>query len=162
MTTITGILEVSSSVLGTLISSQAIVGVLSEEGDTMPDDSNIITMSLRNDRTLECVVTYASTGLPVDLTGSYIWLTAKNKSSDLDAAAIIQKMSTLAGGDDTEIKIDTPMTNGSFEVYLIPADTTLVDAGSYMYDIRITLASGKTYTIVNSQMVLKGDVTRTV
>ena len=147
--TITGSLQVSDNILG----------YVSEEGDVMADEGNTVTMSLYDDRTLEVVVNSAADSIPVDLTGAAIWFTVKQQTSDTDDAAQVQKKNTLAGGDDTQIEIASPATDGMFSVYLVPSDTELVTAGSYMYGIRITLSNNKTYTVVRGQFIFTSSMT---
>lgn len=156
---VVGSVVVEDVLFGSVISTQQIIGVLTEEGPCMTTESNRVTMYLRDDRTLSVAVNYESTGDPVDLTGSKLWFTVKTKTTDADTEALIMKRNTLAGGGDTEFKI-LDATGGLAEVYLVPADTEEMDPGIYTYDIQTILANGKTYTIVRGRISFKEDVTK--
>lgn len=124
----------------------------------MMTETNTITMFIRDDRTLEVSV-FTDKNEPVDLTNAKIYFTAKSRISDPDSAAIITKRNAAAGGSDEQLAvIDAP--RGLLEVYLRPADTANASAGSYVYDIQIVLANGKTYTAVRDKLILKDDVTK--
>lgn len=124
----------------------------------MPDEWN--EEHTRGDnRTIPFTVYDANDAL-VDITGSSVWFTVKELYADTDSAAKITKKNTAAGGGDSQIALTDP-TNGEGEIYLIPSDTTSLDANEeYIYDLQVKLPSGKTYTAKNSTMTLLADVTR--
>ena len=153
-----GVVAVENTIVGVVTDAQTIIGVLVEEGPLMSSESNRIVMFLRDDRTLSVTANYEAGGA-ADLTGAKLWFTVKEKASDPDADALIEKRNTAAGGSDAEIKITNP-TGGAAEVYLVPDDTDLMNPGIYSYDVQVTLADGKTYTIVRDRITFKEDVTK--
>jgi len=153
-----GKVTVLNELQGLVRTIQAIFGVLKEEGPLMPLEANNITMYIRDDRTLS-VAADTEKGAPVDLTDAKLWFTVKQRATDLDADALIQKRTANAGGSDGEIKVITPAT-GKAEIYVVPADTVDMNPGTYIYDIQVTLANGKTYTITRDKITFKEDVTK--
>lgn len=158
---IEGVVVTENLIFGVVDVEQTIVGVVKEEGPLMTVATNHLALFIRNDRTFPVSVNYSTTGNPVDLTGAKIWFTVKTRPKDEDADALVFKRNTAAGGGDTEIKV-TNVAGGQLDVYLVPADTENVDMGTYDYGIRVTLANGKTYTIVRDKITLKEDVTKTL
>jgi hypothetical protein len=153
-----GMVEIKSTLTGVVSDSQTIIGYLVEEGPLMSSESNRVVMFLRDDRTLSVTANYED-GSAADLTGAKMWFTVKEKASDPDTAALIEKRNTAAGGSDSEIKITNP-TGGAAEVYIVPDDTDEINPGIYSYDVQVMLASGKTYTIVRDRITFKEDVTK--
>lgn len=153
-----GSVVVEDRILGILRSVQAVLGVLKEEGPLMSLEVNKITMFIRDDRTLSVSVN-TDDGTPVDLTGAKLWFTVKERSSDTDLQALISKKNLEAGGSDTQIKVISAST-GKAEIYIVPADTLSVNPGTYLYDIQVTLANTKTYTITRDKITFKEDVTK--
>lgn len=154
-----GMVSAIDQLQGMVTIAQNIIGVVKEEGPLMSVASNRVTTFLRDDRTLEVSANYEHDGSVVDLTGAKIWFTVKDRTSDEDSEAHIMKRNTAAGGSDSEILVTNP-TGGALEVYLVPADSTDMNPGTYQYDVQVILANGKTYTIVRSQITFKEDVTR--
>lgn len=154
-----GLVIEASLLQGVIATSQPIAGFVREEGGAMSVEGNKISMYLRDDRTLALTVNDEDRA-PVDLTGCKLWFTVKQRTSDTDANALIMKKNTAAGGGDTQIKVLTPPEDGKAEVYLVPTDTDLINPGVYVYDVQVTLANGKTYTITRDQIVFKEDVTK--
>ena len=153
-----GVVEVQNTLVGVVSTSQDIIGYLVEEGPLMTSESNRIVMFLRDDRTLSVTANYED-GTAANLTGAKMWFTVKEKAADPDSDALIEKKSALAGGGDTEIKFTNP-TGGAAEVYLVPDDSDSMNPGIYSYDVQVTLADGKTYTIVRDRITFKEDVTK--
>jgi len=153
-----GVVKIENPIVGVVSDSQVIIGYLVEEGPLMTSDANRIVMFLRDDRTLSVTANYED-GSPTDLTGAKMWFTVKEKASDPDVDALIEKKSSLAGGSDSEIKFTNP-TGGAAEIYIVPDDTENVNPGIYSYDVQVTLANGKTYTIVRDRITFKEDVTK--
>jgi len=161
---IAGEILVGTAIGGIVITEQQIVGYLSEEGPCMSLETNHIRMFVRDDRTLTVTANYKDeegniTG-PVDLAGTKIWMSVKQRTTDPDLSAIFAKKNSAAGGSDAEILILTPTTNGQAEVYIVPDDTDGVNAGTYQYDIQVQLSNGKTYTITRGKITLSEDVTK--
>ena len=72
---------------------------------------------------------------------------------------------TLKKSVDTEAKVlqkvVTDFIDGTALIELAPGDTNDIKPGIYMYDIQLTRANGKVYTIVGpSNWTIEGDVTR--
>lgn len=155
-----GVIVSSSELVGTVASLQPVAGFIREGGVCMSIEGNKITMFLRDNRTLALTVNDEDR-TPVDLDDCKLWFTVKQRTSDPDANALIMKKNTAAGGVDTQIKVLTPTTDGKAEVYLVPEDTDNINPGVYVYDVQVTLANGKTYTITRDQIVFKEDVTKT-
>lgn len=153
-----GTIALLNELQGLVRAAQAIFGVLREEGPLMPLEVNTIIMYVRDDRTLSVSVN-TDTGSPVDLTDAKMWFTVKQRFLDPDDKALIQKRTANAGGSDSQIKIVTPAT-GKAEIYIVPADTQSMNPGTYVYDIQVTLANGKTYTITRDKITFKEDVTK--
>lgn len=153
-----GSVEVESTITGVISASQVVIGYLVEEGPLMSSDANRIVMFLRDNRTLAITANYED-GSAADLTDAKMWFTVKERASDPDANALIEKKNSAAGGSDSEIKITNP-TGGAAEVYLVPDDSDSINPGIYSYDVQITLANDKTYTIVRDRITFKEDVTK--
>lgn len=158
-----GVVVAETCVQGLIVGAQVVIGVVQEEGALMSLENNRIDMFIRDDRTLSLSVLRKrenGTQAPEDITGAKIWMTVKERTSDTDDQALIRKRNTAAGGSDSQIKIiDAP--GGKAEIYLVPDDSTALNPGTYIYDVQITLASGKTYTITRDKITFKEDVTKT-
>jgi hypothetical protein len=140
---------------------EVLIGYILEEGATMSTTGEIrINMYTREDRTLTLNLKYPD-GAPVDLTGGKGIFTVKEKSADLDAAAIFQKKTSSAGGSDDEFDF-VNAEGGKAEIYIVPDDTLTVAPGIYLWDIRITLANLKTYTILRGRISFKESITKTL
>ena len=92
-------------------------------------------------------------GNPIDLSGATIRMTVKKHATD--ETAVISKTSNNA----SEISITDP-ANGIAEIYLVPSDTRNLDAGKYIFDIEITTAAGKVYTVLLANLTLVEDVSK--
>jgi hypothetical protein len=69
----------------------------------------------------------------------------KVDESDPDSEAkIVKKTANLAGGGNEQIEI-TDAVNGEMKVYIVPADTTGLDSGTYYWGIRIKTSDGKQF-----------------
>ena len=116
-------------------------------------------------------------GAPLDLSGCTVWFTAKPSISNVidDADATIQHKIVIDGaGEITESdgfviggihpvseEVKTLATEGVLTQILSPADSTLISAGSYIYDVQIKIANGEVYTPILGQMItFVEDVTR--
>ena len=93
-----------------------------------------VTLYRKRNKTIRVTLTG-----PSDITGAKIWFSVKQEGEDADADALITKKSLNNGGTDQQaMVIDGP--GGILEVYILPADTENMEAGSYVYDIVIELA----------------------
>jgi hypothetical protein len=93
---------------------------------------------------------FTDDGVALDITGYIVFLTAKEKISDIDASAKISKTITVVAGVDA--------TNGKCTISLSTAETAIT-VGSYVYDIQIKSASGTILTIVTGTITILSDVT---
>jgi len=153
---ISGSIVEEQIVVAVLNSQDSFIGFISEDGCMATQER--IQMFLRDDRTLSLTVNNQD-NTPVDLTGSKVYFTLKERTSDSDAAALIKKRNTAAGGGDTEIKI-IDASGGKAEIYIVPADTDGMNPGNYVWDVQITLANNKTYTVLRGTATFKEDVTK--
>lgn len=82
-----------------------------------------------------------------DITGALIWFSIKKVITDEDVDALVTKLSDgIPGGSDAQAKVvDGP--NRVIEIYLDPADTVDISAGSYVSDAVIQLLSGEKYQL---------------
>lgn len=76
-----------------------------------------------------------------DLTGCKLWFTAKERRSDDDADAILQKTSDIGGGITI---LDAP--GGLARIALTPAESALFSSARlYFYDVQIKTPTGDIY-----------------
>jgi len=123
----------------------------------MPDEWNE-ELTRGDNRTIPFTI-YDANDAVVDITGSSAWFTVKALYEDADSAAKITKKNTAAGGGDAQIALTNP-TQGEGEIYILPSDTSNLDADEeYVYDLQIKLSGGKTYTAKNSALKVNYDVT---
>ena len=120
---------------------------------TLLAPKNAISIYQGASRTLALTVLDAG-GDAVDLTGATAYMTVKKLLSD--STALVRKAST----DVAQASIVTPRA-GKVEFYLVPADTKTLDAGRYVFDMWVQLASGSRYAVVTtSTFEVRGAVTR--
>lgn len=79
----------------------------------------------------------------VDLTGARVILTVKCDLSD--PAPLIQKDSDVGAA---QIDINHPL-EGKAEIKFVPSDTQTLDAGEYVFDVWVVLASGTRSPVVS-------------
>lgn len=94
-------------------------------------------------------------GNPYCLKNWSVFFTLKTNIALDDADASLQKIVTTFA--DT-----TSGTSGVAEIELAPADTMNLEAREYDFDIAVTTAAGKNYTIMKGKLDLLYDVTRSV
>ena len=112
---------------------------------TIPNDIDIFK---GDDGEFECTVKDRD-GNIVDLTGAKIYVYVNVSVKDITINPIIEKANSDGGGGDSEILIQTPATNGKFDLFIDAADTTNEDAGEYRYKAKVDLG-GKLKTIISS------------
>lgn len=94
-------------------------------------------------------------GGPLDLTGTTLYFTVRRVLSDTTPK--ISKTSDVI----TEIEILSPEIDGLAKVLLSPSDTNNLEAGDYVYDMWVKLASLKVYPIIDpSPFIIKTPVTQ--
>lgn len=110
------------------------------------------TMYRGDDKTFQITVKDAD-GVAVNITGAT--LTFSVKIDPNEPTPLILKDSS----DNTEIDLTDP-TNGIAEIYLVPADTRDLEAGTYVYDVQIITSGTKKHTLVRANLILLDDVTQ--
>jgi hypothetical protein len=100
-----------------------------------------------SDRTLRVFVKTPDLNI-VNLTGAQGLLTVK---TDKDATVPSITKSTLSGSQGA---IGSP-DQGEMFFYLVPADTTPLSIRQYVYDILLTLSTGKKYTVAEGVINLQ-------
>lgn len=93
-------------------------------------------------------------GNPYCLKNWAVFFTLKTNVCLDDSEASLQKIVTTFA--DT-----TAGTSGVAAIELLPADTASLEAREYDFDIAVTTAAGKNYTIMKGKLDLQYDVTRT-
>ena len=91
----------------------------------------------------------------VDLTGAKICFTVRKRLGEIDT--LIAKDSTNA----IDIEIVAPPEDGMAIIHLLSEDTSLLDPGSYIFDVWVTLSSGKKLIVIEpSEFIVKEPVTK--
>lgn len=91
------------------------------------------------------------------LTGFSFWFTAKNNIDDLDAAAVIQKLTAAF----TVVTVGSATIPGVATFTILPTDTaSLTDYTVLEFDIQVKDASGNIFTPVRGSLTVNADVTR--
>jgi hypothetical protein len=100
--------------------------------------------------------------VPVDLTGSTIWMTAKKELADLDASAVFQIKTP------TDIVVDADPTSGRAKI-IVPASSTTsltfptdVAQIELFYDVQVKTSTGIVQTVASGKITLTEDVTDAV
>jgi len=93
----------------------------------------------------------------IDLTGAGVIFTVKKTKTT--PAVSVQRRSPDAGGSINEIEILDQVTSpGQCYVKIIPANTRDLDAGDYVYDVKVIIG-GQEKTVVDSKFTLLEAVT---
>jgi len=103
-----------------------------------------------NDRTLRVYVKTPDMNI-VNMTGAQGLLTVM---TDKDATSAVITKTTLNG---TQGAIGSP-DQGEILFYLVPADTASLPIRQYVYDVRVTLLTGKKYTVLEGVINLLDSV----
>ncbi len=100
------------------------------------------------------LLTITEDAAAVDLTDASIWMTAKRRARDADAAAVFQK----TVGDGITI---TNAAGGLARVDLVPGDTEDLPARSIqlVYDVQVKLDDGRVLTPISGVLTVEPDVT---
>jgi hypothetical protein len=100
----------------------------------------------------------------VDLTGSKVWFTVKERIEDV--TPVISKRNLAAGGSNAQIEILLPQTNGNkgkLNIYLVPSDTACLKTDhSYVFDVWVELTSGKRYQVIKKRTFIIEEAVTTV
>jgi len=92
---------------------------------------------------------------PVDLTGCTIYFSVRTKTNSPDL--LISKTSTNV----LAVEILLPLTDGKAIIHLTSDDTKHMDPSEYVFDVWITLSSGKNAPVVEvSAFIVKAAVTK--
>jgi hypothetical protein len=92
---------------------------------------------------------------PVDLTGCTIYFSVRTKTNSPDL--LISKTSTNA----LAIEVLTPLTDGKAIIHLASDDTKNMDPSEYVFDVWVTLSSGKNVPVVEvSAFIVNAAVTK--
>lgn len=135
---------------GNVVNKNVLIGTIrNDEGKTVKFES--LEIFSGDNRDIEISVV-DETGAVVDLTGSSVLMSVKKFIKDV--SYVFQKSSATPA----EITITNP-TGGVFVVFLVPADTQLLAAGLYEFDVQLTTAADKVFTVVRGQLKIKRDVT---
>lgn len=135
------------------------------------------TPAIRGDTKKWSLALVDDVGDPLDLSGCTVWFTAKTAISNVldDADAVIQHKIVFDGsGNVTESDgfvlggrhpvtqaVATTAAEGVLTQTLSPADSTLIAAGTYIYDLQVRMANGDIYTPVLAQtLTVVEDITR--
>lgn len=86
---------------------------------------------------------------PANLTGATITFTVRK---DFDTAAVITKTSATPG----EIDILAPPTDGLAKIFLVPADTSGLAPGQYIYDVWVELSGGEKINVITPSRFIIG------
>jgi len=106
-----------------------------------------IDLFAENDRTLAIYVKDKDSNV-VDVTGATGVFTAKDKPG---GSVVIQKTTSTA----SEGTIGAA-NKGEIFFYLVPSDTSSLDSDAqYDFDVKVTLSSGKAYTVLTGVLNLK-------
>ncbi|MEE9438983.1 MAG: hypothetical protein V3V14_08295 [Saprospiraceae bacterium] len=109
-------------------------------------------MTIGDNELFECEIT-DDDDIPIPLTDTSIWFTIRKNYSDEDF--IVQKKSTLAGGNDTEILV-TDEAGGVCEIYLLADDTKQLFPIMYVYDVQIKNSTYGIKTVIKDGRIFLG------
>ena len=130
---------------GILFFEQRMEGIVNNYPRRVTVPSYTVDMYKSDDRTFRVFVKTPELNV-VDLTGAVGNMTFKEQPG---GSVVIDKSTNVAG----EGQIGAA-DEGEMFFYLVPADTSSIDARQYVFDISVTLASGKKYTILTGVMNL--------
>ena len=126
----------------------------------LPSQYNLQNVTLASANAAQFIVNNAATGTyisggiataPVNVTGYTAELQVRSLPSDPTA---VLSLSTTNGG------ISITGASGEFAVHATAAQTTVIDEGTYYYDIEITSGGGIVTRLAQGQVVVTPEVTR--
>ena len=91
-------------------------------------------------------------GVPIDISGATLKFSVR--VTELGSTLIFKSTANTI-----ELKITAPLV-GKAEVYLIPSDTINLKAGAYLFDVQLTLANYKVYTVIKGTLNLIEPITK--
>jgi len=103
-----------------------------------------------NDRTLRVYIKTPELNI-VNLTGAQGLLTVKTEKTS------VTPVFTKTTLDGTQGAIGSP-DQGEMFFYIVPADTASLDIRQYVYDVKLTLTTGKKYTVLEGVINLQEPV----
>lgn len=110
--------------------------------------------------TKKWTITIARNGVAVDLTGAYLWFTAKNSVSDTDDQALVALVSAVPNMQGS-IVISTPASLGTAIMTFNPAATDFITPPvNLQYDVQLEEADGTLTTVAVGYIQVTPDVTR--
>jgi len=133
---------------GILVSEKILCGIVNNYpiGRTaVPFES--IDMYANNDRTFRVFVKNPDLNI-VDLTDAIGVLTIKEKKND--TSNVLIKSTNIKGEGELGSRDE-----GEMFFYLVPTDTEDLSIQQYVYDINVTLKSGKRYTVIEGVLNLQ-------
>lgn len=137
--------------MGIMVSETQLCGVVNNYPvgrAAVPFES--VDLYASSDRTFRVFVKTPELNI-VNLTGAQGILTMK---TDKDATTPSFQKSTAVSGEGS---IGSP-DQGEMFFYILPGDTASLAIRQYVYDVRLTLPSGKTYTVLEGVMNLQKPV----
>lgn len=99
-----------------------------------------------NNRRLRCYVRDGDLNI-IDLTGAVAVFTVKESKNSTTTS--LQKSTSVSG----EGQIGSA-DEGECFFFIVPSDTSGLSVGQYVYDVKVTLSSGKVYTVVEGVLNL--------
>ena len=96
-----------------------------------------------------------SVGVPIDITGHELWLTMKEKVTDSDANAVLQKQIIFPAGAESE--------NGMGTLTLDSTETGGINPGIYFFDIQKVIPENPPVvaTLMSGKITVLQDITQT-
>jgi hypothetical protein len=132
---------------GILVSEKILCGIVNNYpiGRTaVPFEA--IDMYANNDRTFRVFVKTPDLNI-VNLTGATAVLTIKEKKTD--TTNVLVKSTSVAAQADFGARDE-----GEIFFYIVPEDTATLAIQQYVYDVKVTLQSGKKYTVIEGVLNL--------
>lgn len=95
-------------------------------------------------------------GVPIPIQSSEItFIVKKNKE---DTTPLFQRQNAAAGGGDDEIDFYTDGSDGIFDVFIVPSNTSGAEEGEYFYSAEVVVPAGDVYIKEPEIFNLKGDL----
>lgn len=80
-----------------------------------------------------------SEGTPIDISSAEITFLVKQDKED--TSPTFQRQNSAAGGSASEIDFYTDGTDGIFDVFIIPSNTSGIEEGEYYYSAEVVIGS---------------------